>query len=92
MAIRKNWKRCLILLIASLSLIGASAFKGCSSTPVWNGKIYAGNSDGYILWKGNENQNNDKIITTDPRFNEYGCIKYEDIGALAEIIKSCKQW
>jgi hypothetical protein len=82
-----NWKTCFIL-----SLLGLNQAACISTKPIprWEGKIWAGDSERASIRRAQENE---EILASDPRFNEYLALTYKDFRSFyATYVLGCKQW
>src|SRR4051812_40484273 len=80
-------------ILASISLL---AITSCTSGPIprWDGKLWAGDSaHGGITRAQEQDPAKRTIQATDPRFDEYVAMTYEDFrGFVATYIYQCKSW
>ncbi len=74
-------------IILAFSLL---IFIACpSDMPDWHGKLYSCSSrvQGII-----RSQSNHIILASEPEFDDFVCLSYEDLSELIDILKRCKKW
>lgn len=72
----------LLLLLLCLGCVG--------KVPVWDGKIYAGDHQRQAVVRAQENE---IIMTSDPRFSGGVWMTYEDLRSFYELyVLGCKEW
>lgn len=64
---------------------------GCpKNIPVWNKKIYVGNSKTQTL---DRKQDNEAIPSSDPRFDQYIAVRKDSYDCFVETyVSNCKEW
>jgi hypothetical protein len=74
-----------------LGLAVLLSITSCShgSMPVWHGKTWAGDSARAGITRAQDSLH---IDATDPQFDNYVAMTYEDLKELFGIVWSCKQW
>lgn len=80
-----------MLKTSLLTLVTAFLFIGCTKEiPKWSGTIWAADSSDQSIKRAQDNQ---KIETKDPRFDDYAAISYQDLGCMySQLIDNCVQW
>ena len=79
-----------ICLMATVISLNACAFGGKKKTPVWNGKIYTGDSSRGSVRR---DQDNEEISCMAPAFDEFKCFTDEGFKSWVKTyVKGCKKW
>lgn len=75
-----------ILIALALPLMGSN----CSQPiPAIDIKIWSGDADKGSIRRA---QVGDEILATDPRFNQYSCMTYDDLKKIYDTLLQCKKW
>ena len=79
-----------ILTKTAIKLLLILGLAGCrSAPPKVDLKIYAGDSARAGVTR---KQSDETISCADPKIDELGCMPYEDIKKLFDLLWACKQW
>ena len=63
---------------------------GIQDAPEWKGKIWAGSSKDASIKRM---QDNESISTSDPKFDEYAAISYQDLSCIYQtFVYNCMSW
>jgi len=85
-----------VSLKLSLALNAAFLIGACASdlkgTPVWNGKLWAGNPAAGEIWRTQDNPVS-TISAFDSSFNNYTCMTYADLSCMYfSFVNNCQSW
>lgn len=74
------------ILITSALLMGSNCSQPIPSIDV---KIWSGDAERESIRRA---QVGEEILASDPRFNNYSCMTYEDLKKVYDTLLQCKRW
>lgn len=76
--------------MATLFLMANQECDPSGERPKWRAKFWAGDGSRESIRRV---QDNEEIFCSDPRFDDYICVTYDDLEALEErVLSRCERW
>lgn len=76
----------LVLITSAIPLMGSN----CSQPiPAIDIKIWSGDAEHGSIRRA---QIGEELLATDPRFNQYSCMTYDDLKKIYDTLLQCKKW